>query len=286
MKKPEGETPDPTRTTEGCAAFLEAEDATTTNTTARTAGVSDVKVEKFSTLAARLLTAEAGLVKNNNRLKEVRQAVVKAAQQYHTSRYSLGEALHAYKDFFMEERGWMFAAKEIGAVLQCGERTIRNIVADYLRASKLPESVIAAAEEQGIDLAKRKNAPLLEVIKDGLAGNNTPTMPDAQQLVGKVLQMPAAAKANKTTKKQSKSAKSTTGDSFTRLTQDEEQRFGIRMKIRTALTNIGADRKLEELLAALEEEMYDAWGMTDPVTVTLNPHTSGLTIDGRMRVAA
>jgi hypothetical protein len=146
--------------------------------------------------------------------------------------------------------------------------------------------VIKAAEEKGIDLAKRKHAPLVEVIKDGLAGNDTPTERDAEQLVGKVLKMPAAPKAGKATKKQSKSAKSTTGDSFTPLTREEEQRFGIRMKIRTALTNTGDDRKLEELLAALEEEMYDVWGKSEPVKVTLNPHPSGLTVDGRKQVAA
>jgi hypothetical protein len=270
MNKPEHAAPDSTRTTEGCAAVLEAEDATTTNATATTAGVSGVKVENFSTLAARLLTADAGLVKNNKGLLEVRQAVVKAAQQYHTSRYSLGKALHAYKDFFMEERGWMIAAKEIGAVLQCGERTICNIVADYLRASKLPESVIAAAEEKGIDLAKRKNAPLLEVIKDGLAGNNTPTMPDAQRLMGKVLKMRKGQVAKDAPDKH----------------KAGKLRWEVRMKIRTGLSNIAPEEKLPEIIAALEEEMYDAWGMTDPVTVTLNPHTSGLTIDGRKRVAA
>ena len=57
----------------------------------------------------------------------------------------------------------------------------------------------------------------------------------------------------------------------------------VRMKIRTALTNIEADRKLSVLLAALEEEMFDVWGFTGLVTVTITPRASGLTLDGRKR---
>lgn len=263
----EAEVPTPTTTEKGSAAVFDAENATTTNATATTAGVSGVKVENFSTLAARLLTADAGLVKNNKGLLEVRQAVVKAAQQYHTSRYSLGKALHAYKDFFMEERGWMIAAKEIGAVLQCGERTIRNIVADYERVATLPEAVIVVAEAKGLDLAERKHAPLIEAIKDGLEGEDTPTPLEARRLMGKVLQM-----------RKGQAVKDA-------LDKAEKLRWTVRIKIRTALNDVEQDAKLTELLAALEEEMHDVWGVTKPITVTIMPKPGILDITGK-RVAA
>jgi hypothetical protein len=253
----------------GSSAVLngENESTTTTNATAKTAVGSDVKVENFSTLAARLRAAETGRVKNSKGLQEVRQAVVEAAQRYHTSRYNLGKALRTYKECFAEDRGWMMAAKEIGVALECCERTIRNIVADYLRASKLPESVIAAAEVKGLDLAERKHAPLVKVLENELAGNEAPTIPEAQQILGKVLKI-SAAPATKAT-----------------LHKAEKLRWEVRLKIRTALTNVAPDAKLSELLAALEEEMHDVWGMTKPITFTITPKPGKLDITGK-RVAA
>jgi len=249
----------------GSAAVLNGEDEsrTTTNATPKTAASSDGKVENFSTLAARLRAAETGLVKNYKGLPDVRQAVVEAARRYHTSRYNLGKALHTYKACFTEDRGWMMAAKEIGSVLECGERSIRNIVADYLRASKLPESVIAAAEVKGLDLAERKHAPLVKVLEIELAGNEAPTIPEAQQILGKVL-MISAAPATKAT-----------------LHKAEKLRWEVRLKIRTALTNVVLDAKLTELIAALEEEMYGVWGVTKPITVTITPKPGKLDIQGK-----
>jgi hypothetical protein len=55
------------------------------------------------------------------------------------------------------------------------------------------------------------------------------------------------------------------------------------MKIRTALNNIDTPRKLMELVAALEEEMFAVWGQTEPITVTITPRPSSLTLDGRKR---
>jgi hypothetical protein len=55
------------------------------------------------------------------------------------------------------------------------------------------------------------------------------------------------------------------------------------MKIRTALTNIEADRKLSALLAALEEEMFEVWGFTGSVTVTITPRASGFLGNGVLR---
>jgi hypothetical protein len=72
-------------------------------------------------------------------------------------------------------------------------------------------------------------------------------------------------------------------DPFVPLTREEKQRFSVRMKIRTALTNIEPDQRLSVLIAALEEEMFAVWGQRYPVTVTVTPRASGLTLDGRRR---
>jgi hypothetical protein len=55
------------------------------------------------------------------------------------------------------------------------------------------------------------------------------------------------------------------------------------MKIRTALNNIDTPRKLPELIAALEEEMFAVWNQAEPITITITPRQSPLTLDGRKR---
>ncbi|MGB8477890.1 MAG: hypothetical protein WCE63_03485 [Acidobacteriaceae bacterium] len=227
------------------------------------------KLENFSTLGARLREIEVEHVEvDDGGALDARRAVVETLEKYHTSRYRFGEALATYRAHFMEERGWMEVAQAIGAAMGRDERTVRNILADYQRAATLPETVIAAAEAEGIDLAERKHARLLASMEGKLAVNDVPTLPEAQQILGKVLEMraPGAPKA--------------------KLDRAEKIRWAIRIKIRTALTNVPNDRKLTELIAALEEEMYEVMGETEPITVTITPRQSSLTIDGRKRVTA
>ena len=70
------------------------------------------------------------------------------------------------------------------------------------------------------------------------------------------------------------------------LSQEEKQRRDIRLKIQTALRNVPKDQKLAELVAALEEEMYEVWGERDAIPITLTPRPSALTIDGRRKLEA
>jgi hypothetical protein len=57
-------------------------------------------------------------------------------------------------------------------------------------------------------------------------------------------------------------------------------RHDIRLKIRTALSDVPNDHKLVELLAALEEEMFEFWGEREPRTITISPCKSALTFIG------
>jgi hypothetical protein len=255
-------------TAKGLAAVLDAddEDVTTINTAEKTTANQGGKVEKSSNLPLRLRRAEAGHVKCKSRdLQQARSAVIGATDNFRGSRSHFGKALHTYKKYFIADRGWMKAVQAVADDLKVGERTIRNIVADYERVSGLPETVIETAEEQGIDLAKRKHAPLVEVIENELNGKKAPTMPEARELLGKVLKMPAA--------------------SATKLDKADKVRWTMRMKIRTALTNVAPNAKLLEVLAALEEEMHDVWGVTQPITVTITPKPGILDITGK-RLAA
>ena len=241
-------------------------------------------VENFSTLSERLEQIEAehiGLV--NVDILGARHTLVAALGQYRTSRFLLGEALAAYKrqfaaknDHSAGDRGWMAAAKSVAEAMGRDERTVRNIIADYERTASLPGTVIQAAQARGIDLAQRRYRPAVaaieSIIENDGHGQDAIDAEEADRIVSNVLVMPPPDQREQVQ-----------DDPFVPLTREEKQRFAVRMKIRTALTNVEPDQKLSTLISALEEEMFAIWGQSDPVTVTITPRTSGLTLDGRKR---
>lgn len=233
-------------------------------------------MENFSNLSARLAEIEAEHIGSDGRnAEEARETLVLALRGYRASRFRLGKALLGYKNLFTADRGWMAAAKSIADALGCDERTVRNIISDYERVAGLPAAVIQAAQFKGVDLARRKRRPMVSAIETVIESEDAPEDIDeekAEQIVSNVIVMPSPAQRAQTH-----------DDPFVPLTREEKQRFAIRMGIRTALTNVDPDLKFVELIAALEEEMFDVWGATEPVMVTITPRASGLTLDGRKR---
>lgn len=231
-------------------------------------------MENFSKLSARLAEIEAEHMDGGS-AEEAREALVSALRKYRASRFSLGKALAEYKALFTADRGWMAAAKSVADALGCDERTVRNIISDYEHAAKLPAAVIQVAQSKGVDLARRKHSPMVTAIEAAIESEDAPENIDeekAEQIVSNIIVMPSPAQRAHIH-----------DDPFVPLTREEKQRFAIRMGIRTALTNVDPDLKFVELIAALEEEMFDAWGATETVTVTITPRASGLTLDGRKR---
>jgi hypothetical protein len=241
-------------------------------------------VENFSTLSERLEKIEAEhIVHVNVDVLGARHTLVVALGQYRTSRFLLGEALAAYKKQFAASndhsagaRGWMAAAKSVAEAMGRDERTVRNIIADYERIASLPGTMIQAAQTRGIDLAQRRYRPAVaaieSIIENDGRGQDAIDAKEADRIVSNVLVMPSPDQREQVQV-----------DPFVPLTREEKQRFSVRMKIRTALTNIEPDQRLSAIIAALEEEMFAVWGQSDPVTVTIRPHPSGLTLDGRKR---
>ena len=81
---------------------------------------------------------------------------------YVGSRLHLGRNLRAYKAHFKAQRGWSAVVKVIAAAISRDERTVYRIVADQERAAKLPELVLEAMDEEGIDPAVAKHADMVE----------------------------------------------------------------------------------------------------------------------------
>ncbi len=238
------------------------------------------KLERFSNLTDTLRQIEAKNIEAGpsgvEAIAEARIAVMRAIKEFNFSRFDLGKALSAYRAHFKAARGWMAAAASIAAAMGCDERTVRNIIADYEHVASVPEALVHAAQTKGIDLSQRKYRPAVAAIESAISnageGHAVLDADEANRIISNVLVMPLPVQREHGH-----------DERFIPLTREEKQHFAVRMKIRTALTNVEADRKLSELLAALEEEMFDVWGESDQVTVTITPHPSGLTLDGRKR---
>ncbi len=186
---------------------------------------------------------------------------MEAPGQFNSSRYRFGKALASYKVFFAEERAWMQAAELIAQAIGRNERTVRRISDDYVRASQAPAEVIEELEARRLDPAAKKNAPVLANIIE---------MPpvEVKAKPKEAMQAVKTAKAAKAAKKTMTAEAPTQSDTaqvehVSELSREEKQRFAIRSKIRAVLANIPNDRKLDEILRALEEEMYEVWGRRD-----------------------
>jgi hypothetical protein len=240
------------------------------------------KLDNLSTLSARLIEVEREHVKCDDGTEvDARLDLVDALGQFNTSRYRFGKALAAYKVFFTEERTWMRVADLIGRAIDRDERTIRRIIEDYEFASKVPAEAIQELEALGIDPAAKKNAPVLTNILEMPAGV---VKSEPKEAVTQAVKTAKAERKAMAAKKPSQSVPSPAISEPESLSREERLRRDLRQKVRAGLTNVPNDRKPAELQAAVEEEMYEVWGMRDAIDITLTPRPSALTLDGRRKL--
>lgn len=124
-------------------------------------------------------------------LAHARSAVVGALPAFRSSRLNIGRILRTYKEQFKAARGWTAAVKVIADAVGCDERTADRIIEDYERASSLPALVIEAMEEQKINPAAAKNAPMIAKLAQV---PQTVTREEAAEAVRAVVQVHAAQK--------------------------------------------------------------------------------------------
>ena len=205
----------------------------------------------LSNLSVRLHQIEQQYAADRSGICDSRLSVISAAEGYRRTRYRLGEALAKYKSFFIEQGGWLVAAKLIADALGCDERTVRRIVNDYERVSAVPATVIKALEQAGIDPAARRNSTMIARI---LRMSQKDLLNDVEGSL-----QPAIAKG----------VKCQTGSG---VNQYDRRCLTLRKRIRAALQKTPLDQKLSLLVAAIEEEMYLEWGQREAITLTITPH--------------
>jgi hypothetical protein len=135
---------------------------------------------------------------------------------------------------------------------------VRRIVDDFDRASEVPAAVITALKEVGIDPAARRNTSIIgrmlrmptSLVVSTPEWSVLNTVENAKTLNQHMSGCPIAAPSGK---------------------RAEKRRMVVRKRIRAALATVSPDRKLLELVAVLEEEMYSEWGQVDPVILTITP---------------
>ena len=131
-------------------------------------------------------------------VRKARVAVILAIKQAFLSRFTLGKALAAYRDFFKAERGWMEAANIIACGMHRCEKTVRNAITDYEQlAAALPANVIEAAELRGIDLARKKFLPAVKSFERSIKPDDVVSADQAGQILDSIVACKAADKVAK-----------------------------------------------------------------------------------------
>ena len=221
------------------------------------------KIDHSASLSALLREAEVAHFETDSAaaLSVSRKAVVDAALHYKSARYRFGKALYIYKAA-IPYAGWMIAVQIIAKAIGVNERTVRNALAAYERTVPLPEDVIDALEDAGLDPAARKNAKIIDF------------------LTGAEISDPVKAVALAISESKSPSLPS----GASQPSAAERVVFKVRTAIRSALRNVPANRKLDVLTNAIAEEVYALIGATRPFTVT--PRKPALDLMGLKRTEA
>ncbi len=148
--------------------------------------MAEEKFDKMSVLAGELERIENSFGDAQGEdLTRTRGALLGAIEKYTGSRFALGHMLLQYKQYFRAERGWVVAARAIGAAIGRNERTVYRIIGDYEIASQLPPVTINALQEMNIDPAAAKN---LKVVKKLLEMPKPKSAKDAEDAVNVAIQ--------------------------------------------------------------------------------------------------
>ena len=88
---------------------------------------------------------------------KLRTQLEKAEHRLWMGRCEKGRVLSAYRDFYKPLGKWYEFCEAVGL----NQRTALNLIADYTAAQAAPEAIHEAAQKRGIDLAAKKNRPVL-----------------------------------------------------------------------------------------------------------------------------
>ncbi len=217
-------------------------------------------------LSAVLREVEVEHVENDDvDLSHNRRAVAKTAIHFRHSRYRFGRALAAYKAL-IPYAGWMAAVQAIADAIGIGERTIRNILSDHERTLPLAPQVIEALEDAGLDPASKKNSKVISILCD-TGSNDDPAMAVVSAL-----------------RQAARATVSYQIPGTVPISKDERAINKVRVAIRSSLSNIPQNQKLEVLRQAMAEETYALIGTRSSFTIT--PCEPTLDLMGLKRIGA
>ena len=194
-----------------------------------------------------------------------REAEAGLRAQWRQSRCVQGQLLKAYRELYKPHGLFAKFLETVGLP----SKTAYRLMEDADAVVSIPKEVLAAAEARGIDLAARKNRAVVNQISRSMEEEFQLFGERVVGILNNVVEMPHRSKKEKEDE----------------LTPEERKHWKRRMKIRAAVNDVAEDKKLKVLIEALEEEMAEVWGLTDPIAIILNPRASIYTLDGRRRVA-
>jgi hypothetical protein len=179
-----------------------------------------------------------------------RQAVVRAADLFIVSRFELGKSLAHYKQD-LGHGAWMAASAVIAKGLDLSDRTIRDIMLAYRNTLPLANDVIEELVNSGVDPVSHHGQKVVSILRGR----------DTANLYSPVEQVELAI-AEAFPKKPSMPI------GIESLTAEERIIWKVRVAVRSSLSNVAPNRKLQVLIAAIEEEVHALLGPHAAFTVT------------------
>lgn len=115
---------------------------------------------------------------------KLRTQLEKAEHRLWMGRCEKGRVLSAYRDLYKPIGKWYDFCEAVGL----NQRTALNLINDYTAANAVPEPIHQAAQKRGVDLAEKKNRPVLSKLIE--LGCDPASDPDA--LLDEAIAEPAA----------------------------------------------------------------------------------------------
>jgi hypothetical protein len=127
-----------------------------------TNGTQTVGFDNLSNLSVQLTKVEPQQLGANTEIRQSREVLIAAIEGHRHSTYELGRGLRLYKAHYKAGGRWMEAAQIVAKALGCDERTVFRLIDNYERVVGLPAITIDALQDQDIDPAAPKKAPIIE----------------------------------------------------------------------------------------------------------------------------
>lgn len=198
--------------------------------------------------------------------KKIRPRLIKKLRAWGAASIETGRLLSEYREAYraVGDREWMSVIKTIAMASGCSDRTLRRLIERYAEVAFLPESVRSELSAAGIDPMKATSGCVIGNLRQMIAPGSKTSPAQAIELVKQA--QPRAL-----------------SDRSPSLSKEQKILWNERLAVRRIIARYPDPRKIDAVINALAQELFDIYGMTEPVDVTVEPYPGPFTVDGMLR---